>query len=250
MQLSQVAIPQYSQKTGKGNYNPGRGGVSVDTIVIHWMDGNMADADKVFTNASTVHSAHFGVEDGNVHQYVRLADTAFHAGIYSVNQRSVGIEHSADPTRPASDATYETSSQLVVQVCRQLGHPVSFFQFKRHGDIIATQCCGSVDVGRIRDRALEIEAAAVTPTVTVASVQVPVTTDFWVRLSVRAHVRDEADTESGIYDTYDAGSEIECDGQVTGEKVGSTTTWYHTKDHQKYVSASVCSIISKPSKPV
>ncbi len=249
MRLSQVAIPQYDPKSGLGNYNPGRGGVAVDTIVIHWIDGFLSDADKVFVNRSTVHSAHFAVEADEIHQYVKLSDTAFHAGIYSVNQRSIGIEHSAQPGRDASDATYETSSQLIAQIARQLGKPVSFFQFKSHGDIVATWCCGTVDVNRIRNRALEIEAAAnpVQAVVASATLSVPVTTDFWIRLNVRANVRDLPSTASAIYATYDTGTEIECVSQVTGQSIGGNTTWYYTKIHHMYVSASVATLISNPS---
>lgn len=140
------------------NFTLGRRGNAADTFVIHWIDGYQKIADRRFADPSSQVSAHFSVEDGNVHQYVRLQDTAWHAGSFGMNLRSVGIEHSAQPGRDASDATYEESAQLVVQVAKSLGKPVTAFRFVRHGDIVPTQCCGTVDVQRIYRRALEIAA--------------------------------------------------------------------------------------------
>jgi peptidoglycan hydrolase-like protein with peptidoglycan-binding domain len=110
----------------------------------------------VFTTGNRQSSSHFAVQDETVHQYVRLKDTAWQAGNWLVNLRSVGIEHSAQPGRDATDATYETSSQLIVQVCRQLGLTPSRSLLKRHSDIVATACPGTVDLDRLARRAVDI----------------------------------------------------------------------------------------------
>lgn len=254
MQISQVTIPIYNPRTGTGNYNPGRVGVAVDTIVIHWISGNLADADMVFKNPQRVAAAHYAIEDNTVHQYVDLKNTAFQAGNYPVNQRSVGIEHSAQPGRDASDATYETSSQLIATViCPALGKKVSEMTFKRHGEIVATDCCGTVDVGRIRSRALVIEAendaqnadvnvGGATPAETTAA-----ETRFTVRLDYPMHIRTAPTTASAVYATYPKGSEIECDGVVTGQVINGNFKWYRTALHGEYVSAAYCSIIPNQS---
>lgn len=232
MNLIQVSIPQYDPKTGKGNYNPGRGGASADEIVIHWMDGTLGDADKVFANRDTVHSAHFGVEDENVHQYVRLSDTAFHAGIYAVNQRSIGIEYSAQPGRDASDTTYETSSQLIVQIARQVGKPVSSFQFRRHGEIVSTQCCGTVDVNRISSRALEIETAAVPPKENLASATVSIAVHLagYVTAKAGLNVRTEPSATAPILRTMVLGQGFWYSGTVSGSSVNGNATWLVLED--------------------
>jgi len=170
MQITTIPIPAYNDVTGRGNYRSGREGNAVNTIVYHWIDGTQQVADLIFTDPTRVVSAHFSVEDDSVHQYVRIQDTAFHAGKYSMNLRSIGIEHSAQPGRDASDATYETSAQLVVQIARSLGKKVSDLNHIPHSAVVATACPGSLDIDRIvtRARALEggdiiLSSAPITP---------------------------------------------------------------------------------------
>lgn len=155
-------IPAAASQWGLSSLIPGVSGrlfQKIDTIVIHWMDGTLASTDRVFMGKSIPVrpvSSHFGIEDGEVHQYVKLQDTAWHAGNWLVNLRSVGIEHSAQPGRDATDATYETSSQLIVEICRQLGLTPSRDLLKRHSDIVPTQCPGTIDIDRIARRSVEI----------------------------------------------------------------------------------------------
>lgn len=136
---------------------PGRLGQKVNKIVIHWMDTNLAGADLVFTGkTSRKVSSHFGVEDGNVHQYVSINNTAWQAGNWLANLQSVGIEHSAQPGRDASDATYETSSQLIVALCKQLGLVPSRSLLHKHNEFSATECPGTIDLERLASRAVEL----------------------------------------------------------------------------------------------
>lgn len=252
MNVVQVAIPQYDRRTGLGNYNPGRGGVVPDSFIIHWMDGTLASTDAVFRSLRlpngkpVVRSAQFGIEDYNVHQYVSLHDTSFGAGVYSWNQRGINIELSAQPGRDATDATYESTCQTVVSSARFYGKNVSDFQFKRHGEIVPTQCCGTVDVDRIRNRALEIESSLGSSQEVLASVKVPVT-GFWIMLDAAVNVREQPSTSSPIYATYPKGSVIECDGTVTGQIVNGKSAWYHTQLHGKFVSAAYSHVINQPA---
>ncbi|MCE3613275.1 N-acetylmuramoyl-L-alanine amidase, partial [Escherichia coli] len=78
---------------GSPNFTPGRT-APIDTIVVHWMAGWLAGADQTFQDRVRQTSAHYGIEDGTVHQYVKEADTAWHAGSFPANSRSIGIEHS------------------------------------------------------------------------------------------------------------------------------------------------------------
>jgi len=161
-----------------GNWNDGRTyyrsgpkfgqKASVNTFVIHWMDGNLASTDLTFLNPERLASAHFGVEDTAIHQYVAINDTAYHSGNGDVNCESIGIEHSAQPGRDASEATYETSAQLCVQLAHQFGKRVSDFRFIAHHDVYNTQCCGTISVDRIRARALALD------TIVLANVPAPV----------------------------------------------------------------------------
>lgn len=143
-------------KKSSPNYTVGRGGKNIDRIVIHWIVGNLASADAVFSRSASQVSAHYGIENNTVHQYVNNADTAWHAGDYSMNQRSIGIEHSADPSRPPSAQTNETSAQLVASLCKQYGIPCNRTRILKHSEIVPTQCCGSVPIDAIVARAAQI----------------------------------------------------------------------------------------------
>lgn len=61
------------------NYNTGRGGYGVNGIVIHHACcTNIGSMDSVFQRANYGGSAHYGVQDWTVHQYVDENDTAWH----------------------------------------------------------------------------------------------------------------------------------------------------------------------------
>ena len=120
----------------------------ITTIVIHWIVGNLAAADAVFAKLGGV-SAHYAVEDSTVHQYVPENKVAYHAGVYLVNQQSIGIEHSASPDRPASDLTYETSGQLIAEIAKRYNIPLDRAHIKGHKEYKATQCPGTMDIDRL-----------------------------------------------------------------------------------------------------
>ncbi len=267
MTLTQVAIPPYDRRTGKGNWNPPDGTVK-DTLLFHEMNGWLSGTISTFKNANTVHSAQYGIGTDQVVQFVSNKAISFSAGDYSWNQRCIALEHQGGNVTdgsgrviqaiPFEDAMYENSAQTVAAIARSEGHPVSWYKVKRHRDIISTPCSGDLDVERIMRRALEIEAASqgdvqvpsvppIPATQSSATVSIPVTTDFWIRTAYPVHFRNGPGTSYPVYATYSAGSEIECDGQATGESVAGNTTWYRSKGHGKFVTAAYAAIINKPS---
>lgn len=130
----------------------------ITTIVCHWIVGTLAMADGVFAKPNGT-SAHYGVENDQVHQYVQENKVAYHAGNYPMNQRSIGIEHSAAPDRPASEATYQTSGQLIAQIAKKYGIPLDRGHILRHGEVIPTQCCGTVDVDKLISNAKSVTSS-------------------------------------------------------------------------------------------
>src|SRR5438874_2970529 len=90
-----------------GNFRQGRpAGFRPEAVVIHIMDGPMSAADSHFNDPKAKVSAHYGIgRDGEIHQYVKETDTAFHAGIIvnpiwpllkpgvNPNFYTIGIEH-------------------------------------------------------------------------------------------------------------------------------------------------------------
>lgn len=139
MQITWVGSPNFDKNRTK-----------IDRVVIHWFGvGKQAQADAEFQKANGT-SAHYSVEDGNVHQYVKEEHVAYHAGNYAFNQRSIGIEHSAEPTRAASDATYETSGRLIAEICGRQGIPIDRTHIIKHSEVPrATQCPGTIDIDRL-----------------------------------------------------------------------------------------------------
>lgn len=132
---------------GSPNFDKNR--KPIDRIVIHWMVGNLASADAQFQKKDPGTSAHYGVEDENIHQYVNENEVAYHAGVYAMNQRSIGIEHSASPDRPASEKTYQTSGQLIREIAQRYNIPLDRTHIIKHSEVKATQCCGTVDIDKL-----------------------------------------------------------------------------------------------------
>lgn len=132
------------------NYTAGRDGTAIDRIVIHYIVGTLAAADATFANPSSGVSAHYGIGEGSLHQYVSENNTSWHAGDFPMNQRSIGIEHSADPDRAPSESTYDISVDLCTQICQDYGLDPQT-QIIPHHRVVATACPGTVNVQRIRD---------------------------------------------------------------------------------------------------
>jgi N-acetylmuramoyl-L-alanine amidase len=150
------------------NFTNGRENKGIQEFIIHWMAGTLASTDATFQNRARNTSAHYGIEDDKIHQYVSLDNTAYHAGNWGVNQTSIGIEHSAQPGRNASDATYESSAQLIAPIIKagRVGR-----SYRKHSAIVATACPGTIDLDRIARRVNEIlgtNAPIITPAPTPA----------------------------------------------------------------------------------
>jgi N-acetylmuramoyl-L-alanine amidase len=78
-------MPSTIHWIGSPNKWAGRKGYRPEAVVIHIMEGSLADTDSWFGSSASKVSAHYGVgHDGTVHQYVQEMDTAWHAG--RVNQ--------------------------------------------------------------------------------------------------------------------------------------------------------------------
>lgn len=127
------------------------GRVSVDFVVIHWINGDLNSCIRTFTDGARQASAHYGVEDGRLVNFVDDADTAWALGNWDANQRSISVEHSAQPGRPATDATYETSIGLIAGLMVKHGLTPSLDTIRPHNHFSATQCPGTMDLQRIVD---------------------------------------------------------------------------------------------------
>lgn len=131
------------------HYTSGRGGNSIQYVVLHHNGGFNTLDNIVQTFNSRGVSAHYQVDQsGQVGQYVYDADTAYHAGNWAANQRSIGIEHANNSVDPytISDATLDGGAHLVAALCIKygLGRPEYGSNVYPHKHFSSTDCPGSL----------------------------------------------------------------------------------------------------------
>lgn len=96
-------------------------------IIIHVTQGSYAGAISWFRNPNSRVSAHYVLRssDGEITQMVRHKDIGWHAGNWTYNTQSIGIEHEgwvSDP-RWFTDAMYRASANVSRYICNQYGIP-------------------------------------------------------------------------------------------------------------------------------
>ncbi|GAA3817277.1 hypothetical protein GCM10022226_42460 [Sphaerisporangium flaviroseum] len=130
---AQAASPDYPDASwvaaSSSNYTVSSRPTSyaIDRVVIHVTQGSYAGTISWFQNPSAAVSAHYVVRssDGAVTQMVRNKDVAWHAGNWSYNTRSIGIEHEGFVSDPSwfTDAMYRSSAALTRSICDRYGIP-------------------------------------------------------------------------------------------------------------------------------
>lgn len=253
MNITQVSIPVWNGKNG--NYKVGRtyyngsrvGQVAVvDKIVYHWMDGTLASTDATFQNPGRIASAHYGIEDNNVHQYVSVVDTSFNSGIGFINCESIAIEHAGSQTNQITDYTYETSAGLTFVIARNFNWDIGSLRSRmhKHNEYINTACPGTLDLDRIYRRVVELSNQG-----TLASspppVQVPTT--FWVQVIATPSLNVRTSPTIGnnivIGKTLYPGNTLEIAEGVQGQSIDGNALWYRTKVSSDYIWSGGTKII-------
>ncbi|MER7891568.1 N-acetylmuramoyl-L-alanine amidase [Micromonospora sp. NPDC094482] len=96
-------------------------------VVIHMTQGSYAGSISWFQNPAAKVSAHytFRSSDGAVTQSVREKDIGWHAGNWTYNTQSIGIEHEGYVDNPAwfTDAMYRASAALTRSLTAEYGIP-------------------------------------------------------------------------------------------------------------------------------
>jgi len=211
---------------GSPNYTKGRGGQKVQGVIIHWIVGNLASADATFQNRSRNTSAHFGIEDTNVHQYVNTDDTAYHCGNWTVNTQTIGIEHSAQPGRDASQATLDTSAQLIADLAKKYGFAINSSTIRPHARIVATACPGTINVNYLIAKANELvgnPVPAPAPSVPSPAVSLETVTVGVPKLYVRSAPTTSASLAGS--QVLNKGDRFQITGRVQGQNVSGVSTW-------------------------
>jgi len=139
------------------NYTVGRDGNAITLIVDHWTVVMFEAAVRRFLTSGSALSAHYVIgQDGRIAQLVSEDDTAYHAGKYDVNLRSIGIEHEAGPAMAPTDALYAASARLHAEIASRhsLALQVGTSVLPHHA-IVPTECPGTLDLDRIVREALQ-----------------------------------------------------------------------------------------------
>jgi len=143
------------------NYSTGRHGYTPIAIVIHIMEGTLEGTDSWFQNLDSKVSAHFGIgKNGNIHQYVAQANTAWHAGrVYNPTWKLIkssgdkgepyinpnfytfGIEHEGDEKSDWTDEMYQSSSELIASLAKKWNIPLDRDHVIGHHEIYALKTC-------------------------------------------------------------------------------------------------------------
>jgi hypothetical protein len=80
-------------------------------------------------------------------------NVAYHAGNYSVNQTSIGIEHedNGDYNGARPDTLYTASAALVRDICHYYNIPINRSAIRKHSEVTqsATGCPDALDIDRI-----------------------------------------------------------------------------------------------------
>lgn len=146
-----------------GNWHVGRGGHRSVGVVIHLMDGSLVGTDTWFNTTpekrgSGGTSAHYGIgKNGEIHQYVEEADTAYHAGemhpnpptlmllkrFPNVNPNAIliGIEHEGRVDDEWTEAMIEASAGLIADICKRQGISIDRQWIVKHHEIKDTKAC-------------------------------------------------------------------------------------------------------------
>jgi N-acetyl-anhydromuramyl-L-alanine amidase AmpD len=115
-------------------------GIRIDSIVIHDTESSYASAIATFQTPGRS-SAHYVMRssDGAVTQMVPTKDLAFHAGNYSTNMHSVGIEHEGYAAHGATwytEAQYEATADLVKYLAARFGIPLDRQHIIGHDNVV------------------------------------------------------------------------------------------------------------------
>jgi N-acetylmuramoyl-L-alanine amidase len=225
---------------GSPNFSNGRSGFRPEAIVIHIMQGTMADTDSWFATPRSAVSAHYGVSRaGEIHQYVAEGDTAWHAGRVNEptwplikagvnpNLYTIGIEHEGHTGDPWTDALVATSASLVAEIANHWGIPIDSDHVTSHASIFSPKSfCPGRGVELPRLIAMARGAAPIAgPDDFVAA---PIAVTARSNLNLR---RGAPSTHGDIVRVVAANTTLNATGWTSsGESVNGNSHWYRDRD--------------------
>lgn len=131
------------------HYTAGRSGKSIQMVVVHYNMGDLSIDGCYDTWQTRAASAHYQVQsDGLIGQLVWDANTAWHAGNWDANCKSIGVEH-ANRGDSITDECLESGAHLVAALCLyyKLGRPKWGVNVFPHNHFSSTDCPGPLREG-------------------------------------------------------------------------------------------------------
>ncbi|MFJ7627337.1 N-acetylmuramoyl-L-alanine amidase [Streptomyces sp. NPDC097595] len=136
-------VPAEDPKSGTRNYslaNRPAGGYDIRQIVIHDTEGGYQAALDTFRDPSQGASAHYVIRasDGLVTQMVENKNLAWHAGNWSLNMHSIGVEHEGYAIKAGkwyTEPQYESSAALVKFLAGKYGIPLDREHIIGHDEV-------------------------------------------------------------------------------------------------------------------
>jgi N-acetylmuramoyl-L-alanine amidase len=239
MTTKQIPSPNFT--AGRKQYRP-------EAIVIHILQGSIADAGEAYRNTATGKSSHYAVgSNGEVQQFVSEMDTAWHAGrvkdpswplikaagrgLYiNPNYYTISIDHEGQVDSEWSREMYAASAALIKDVCTRWNIPIDREHIIGHNEIFAQNSCPGlkVDLNKLVTLAGGKPAAIPPP---------PGPNPQRVEASGRAltrsriNLRPEPSTKAAPIRTVDENVQLQFDGYtIEGETVRNSSKWYHSQD--------------------
>jgi N-acetyl-anhydromuramyl-L-alanine amidase AmpD len=226
------------------NFTSGRKGYHPEAIVIHIMDGTLSGTDSWFKNCQSKVSAHYGIgKNGEVHQYVQETDSAWHAGrvnapmwslikptgtgLYiSPNFYTIGIEHEGNGQSEWTEAMYNSSSELIADICKRWNISIDRLHIIGHHEIYSLKICPGLKVDLEKLVKLSKEKAGY-----IASSQI-VTEQGTMITKINLNLRRNAPSKSSsIARTVNKGEKLNYVAYTdSGENIENLKRWYETAD--------------------
>ncbi|MBI5365905.1 MAG: N-acetylmuramoyl-L-alanine amidase [Planctomycetes bacterium] len=113
------------------------GSRSLQYVVIHDIEGGAPGAISWFQNSSASASAHYVIGyEGHITQMVADNNIAWHAGNWTYNSKSIGIEHAGYASSGGfTTAEYTASANLVRWICDTYGIPKTRSRIIGHNEV-------------------------------------------------------------------------------------------------------------------
>ncbi len=119
------------------NYTASSLSRGIDYVVVHVTEGSATGTLSWFKNSSSNVSAHYVITyGGKIYQCVNDANTAWHAGNWTYNVHSIGIEHEGYTYQNTwTDAQYRASAALTRWACLTYGVPMDRAHIIGHNEV-------------------------------------------------------------------------------------------------------------------